>query len=46
MDHDYKNEEEANAVLANVLRESEENQKSAEFFLNNYLTPSFPEIDR
>jgi len=26
------------------MKESEENQKEAEFFLKNYLEPSFPEI--
>jgi hypothetical protein len=31
-------------MLDNILRESEENQKEAEFFLTNYLEPSFPEI--
>lgn len=28
------------------MRESEENQKEAEFFLVNYLEPSFPEIEK
>ena len=29
-----------------ILNESEENQKEAEDFLNNYLQPSFPEIEQ
>ena len=33
-------------MLDNILRESEENQKEAEFFLTNYLEPSFPEIEQ
>lgn len=41
-----KNKEEESHILRNILKESEENQKEAEFFLVNYLEPSFPEIEK
>lgn len=44
--HDYKDRQEEINILRNIMRESEENQKEAEFFLVNYLEPSFPEIEK
>lgn len=43
---DYKDRQEEINTLRNIMRESEENQKEAEFFLVNYLEPSFPEIEK
>ena len=33
-------------MLRIILKESEMNQKEAQFFLTNYLEPSFPEIEK
>lgn len=43
---DYKDRQQEINILRNIMKESEENQKEAEFFLKNYLEPSFPEIQR
>lgn len=43
---EHKNEDEEYQILLNILNESEENQKEAEFFMDNYLEPSFPEIEK